>query len=351
FHINEVEEAMSYCTQIKEKGYKVFVQPVGTTSYSDEELISLIKKVNELHPYAFYIVDTLGVMKKNDIHRVFHLVDHNLNKDIILGFHSHNNLQLSFSNAQELVDLHTSRNIIIDSSVNGMGRGAGNLNTELISDYVNWRKGAKYNTNRILEIVDNYIVEAKTKYSWGYSVPYYLAAYYNCHPDYATFIINKKTLQVSSIAKILTLIPKEFREMYDKALIEELYIQFQDNNVDDSEDILTLKEKLENKKVLIIVPGASISQYSEDIREFIKQNNPIIISVQFVPNRFKPDFVFFSNSRRFTNFSENLVEKDYQLIVTSNIQTTKVVSDFIINYTDYLNSYSLVRDNATLMLL
>lgn len=53
FHYNEIEEALKYCRDIQKKGYKVFVQPVGTSSYTDEQLLSLIHKVNEMRPYAF----------------------------------------------------------------------------------------------------------------------------------------------------------------------------------------------------------------------------------------------------------------------------------------------------------
>ena len=98
FHYNEVEEALEYCKAIKELGYKVFVQPVGTSSYTDRQLLTLIERVNELKPYSFYLVDTLGLMVQSEVARFFYLIDHNLDKEIHMGFHSHNNLQLSFSN-------------------------------------------------------------------------------------------------------------------------------------------------------------------------------------------------------------------------------------------------------------
>jgi 4-hydroxy 2-oxovalerate aldolase len=163
FHYNEIEEALEYCRQIKEKGYKLFIQPVGTTSYSDEQLISLIKKVNELQAYSFYLVDTLGLMTQDDIMRMFYLIDHNLDKSINIGFHSHNNLQLSFSNCQVFVRLKTDRTISLDSSVYGMGRGAGNLNTELIANYINENSSRKYIIEPLLEIVDEFIAHIREK--------------------------------------------------------------------------------------------------------------------------------------------------------------------------------------------
>ncbi len=353
FHIDEVEEALKYCKKVKDKGYKLFVQPVGTTSYTDEELLSLIKKVNLISPYAFYIVDTLGVMIKKDIHRLYYLIDNNLNKDINIGFHSHNNLQMSFSNSQELVSSNNDRGIFLDSSVSGMGRGAGNLNTELIAQYINSNLGYKYNIDSVLSIVEEYILTLKPEYKWGYSVPYYLAAIYNTHPDYASFLINKKTLDVNSIAKIINTIPHEKREMYNKSVIEDLYYSFQKHTIDDSFDKEKLKQKFSGKEILIIAPGNSIVSERTKVQEFISEKKPGIISVNFVPEDYNSDFVFFSNLRRFKNFQERggNTNQDCQVIVTSNIEQQKEKSSFIINYADYLNDYSYIQDNATLMLL
>ena len=97
----------------------------------------MIQRVNEIEPYAFYMVDSFGMMKGKDLTRLFYLVEHNLKEDIWIGFHSHNNMQLAYSNAQVLVGAHTKHNLVIDSSVYGMGRGAGNLNTELFVEYLN----------------------------------------------------------------------------------------------------------------------------------------------------------------------------------------------------------------------
>lgn len=79
-----------------------------------------------------------------DLTRLFYLVEHNLNENIKIGFHSHNNMQLAYSNAQSLVDLHSDRELIIDASVYGMGRGAGNLNTELFVQYLNDNADGNY---------------------------------------------------------------------------------------------------------------------------------------------------------------------------------------------------------------
>ena len=204
FHEHEIEPAFVLGKQLMDKGYKVFMQPVGTMTYTDEALLKLIVKINDLKPFAFYLVDTLGTMYKNDLLRMFYLVDHNLNRNIAIGFHSHNNLQLSFANAQELMQLNTPRRLIIDASIYGMGRGAGNLNTELLTQYVNANFGLKYDNLEVLEIIDEYIRPLSMEYKWGYDAAYYIASVTGCHPNYASFLMNKQTLHVQDIHAILS---------------------------------------------------------------------------------------------------------------------------------------------------
>ena len=65
------------------------------------------------------------------------IADKNLDKDIVLSYHAHNNLQQAYQNAVSFVNLKLDRDILIDASVFGMGRGAGNLNLELFAEYLN----------------------------------------------------------------------------------------------------------------------------------------------------------------------------------------------------------------------
>ncbi|WP_179194772.1 aldolase catalytic domain-containing protein [Bacillus sp. EAC] len=355
FHENEkeIEEALAYGKILMEKGYKVFIQPVGTASYSDASLLALINKVNKLKPYAFYLVDTLGIMYKNDLLRMYHLIDHNLDDAICIGFHSHNNLQLSFSNAQELLRLHTKRNIIIDSSVFGMGRGAGNLCTELVTQYINENIEEKYNVVPLLEIVDEHLSKFSSDAQWGYSVPYYIAAINNCHPNYASFLMNKQTISVKSINTILKQLPVKKRDIYDELYIEDLYINHQIHLVDDSDELEALKHLISHKKVLIIAPGKSIETQVERIKNFINEYDPFVFCVNFIPETYKSDAVFISNLKRFDNMSDVISEitNNTTLITTSNITKSIEYNSLVVNYSDLLLNNPTISDNAGLMLL
>lgn len=348
FHYNEVDGAIEYCRAIIEKGYKVFIQPVGTSSYSDEQLLALIKKVNELQPYAFYLVDTLGLMLKDDVLRLYYLINQNLNTSIHFGFHSHNNLQLSYSNSQVLAELNSKRVISLDASVNGMGRGAGNLNTELIAYYLN-SKDRRYEVEPILEVVDEFISKIKEQYSWGYTVPHYLAAINGCHPNYAAFYMEKQTLTVKDIGKILRMIEPERRSLFSKELAESKYREFQEREIDDSKTIYILNQKMHGQNILLLGPGVSINTYKTKIKDIVQKENCISISVSFVPSDINCDYTFISNMKRL-NTTFDLQNKSSQLIHTSNI----VLEDddsLVVNYSDLINEDDIIIDNTAMMVL
>lgn len=350
FHEHVADEAVAFAQQLKEKGYNVFFQPVGTTSYTDRALLDLIDKVNKLHPFAFYLVDTLGAMYKNDLLRMFYLVDNNLYEDIRIGFHSHNNLQLSFSNAQELILMRSKRKIVIDTSVYGMGRGAGNLCTELLAQYINKNIENRYDLIPILECVDEFIIPIFMRHTWGYSVPYYLAAVNGCHPNYATYLVDRQTLCVRDINAVIKAIPTEQRALFNKELIQKLYIEYLQRHIDDTVALSRIKQLCDGKEVLLLAPGKSLNTYKEKITSFIKNHNPIVFAINHVPmDCFRYDRIFIGNVKRFKGVEESLDKLEDKVVCTSNVTTDETLC--VLNFSSYLNNDQAIVDNSGLMLI
>lgn len=344
FHKRDLKAALQVCKKIKDKGYKVFVQAMVSLSYSDEEFLDMIQKVNEMEPYAFYIVDSFGMMKGKDLTRLFYMVEHNLNEKIWIGFHSHNNMQLAYSNAQTLVSIHTKRNIVIDSSVYGMGRGAGNLNTELFVEYLNENMGTNYELKPLLVIIDEILNDFYQRNYWGYSLPNYLSASHHAHPEYAGYLDDKKTLTVENISEIFDMMDDERKLSFDKKYIEDLYLRYMKAGTVRDERNIAFKEKIKDKKVLLIAPGKSSSEEKNIIIDFIQSKEVITISVNFCYPYADVDYIFLSNLRRFKELNIKNREK---AIVTSNISADDIC--FCVKYQELLNEEELVKDNAGMM--
>ncbi len=216
---SELEKSLKFCKCLSDKGYKVFIQPMVTSRYSDSELELLVGYANEMEAYALYIVDSYGHMHENEINRIYGRYAERLSDNIAIGFHAHNNINLAFSNAKRFLSFADDRNIIIDSTVLGMGQGAGNLQTELISYYLKLILDKNYNTKKILEVAE--IVEEFTKTNlWGYSVLNLLPAIHKAAYKYSTVLRNKYGLKYYEIDQFYSSMPDEYKNRYTPESLE-----------------------------------------------------------------------------------------------------------------------------------
>lgn len=344
YHKKNRYEALEFCEKVQEKGYLVFIQAMVSLSYTDEEFLETIKKVNRFKPYAFYIVDSFGMMKSKDLTRLFYMVEHNLDPEIWIGFHSHNNMQLAYSNAQQLINVQTARNLIIDSSIYGMGRGAGNLNTELLVEYLNENAGKTYQLKPLLILIDEILNEFYQRNYWGYSLPNYISAAHNAHPNYASYLDDKKTLTIEDINEIFDMMEDDKKVSYNKVYIEDLYLKYMATGKVQEEHKSELKGRLTKKKVVLIAPGKSSVDEIETIKKFVSSIDVVVVSINHEYKEINTDFIFLSNLRRFRELDEKAKTK---CIVTSNIPSDGVY--FQTKYRDLLNTEEAVTDNAGLM--
>lgn len=344
FHKKNYEEAIIVGKEILSKGYKLYMQPMITMRYSDRELLDLIDAVNaELHDIeAFYIVDSFGEMRAPDLNRIWNIVDHNLNENISVGFHSHNNLQLSFSNALEFVRISTNRDIYIDSSIMGMGKGAGNLNTELLLHHLNLTMHVNYKLEPLLEVIDKVVNQLHGEYNWGYAPEYYLSAINGCSPTYASYFFDKHMLPIDLVNELLKKLAPDKRISFDVTYAEKVYKNFnEEKEVNDQIVIQELKEKLAKKKVLMVAPGKSILDSKQRLKEYINDKIDIFSIGLNIYKEFDFDCVLVTREEVF----QEIFDKK-NVIVGSNICKMQNVKAGIINYANWVIEKDRVYDSS-----
>ncbi len=331
---------------VKERGYKLFVQGVNTPAYPDIEFLELIQAVNEIKPYGFGIVDTYGSMYMEDAKRVFDLAQHNLNSQICIDVHLHNNFQLAFAIAQEIVRrADGNRKIMIDATLEGMGKCAGNLNTELLIDYLNRMENGDYDTDLILDIIDDYIQPIRRKIEWGYTVPAFIAGIYRAHPNNVIWM-TEKNMEMKEIRHVMANIEEGKRERYDYDNIERTYIRYIANKIDDSETIMKLKEMIGDKEALVLAPGYNLVKYRKGIDDYIEENHPFIISVNYVFD--KDSYCFAGYKKRYEAIK---TETDRFIIPSTVKKSARTGTEHIVNYESILDLGYRLFDNSTMMLL
>ena len=214
--VDALDEGFAYCKGIVEKGYKLCVQPARVDQYTDEEFVAMVRRFAQLNPMAIYVVDSWGTQNPENLLHYMHLADENMDQSIILGYHGHNNMMQALSVAQAMIKENFDRDIMIDASVYGIGRGAGNLNLEIIAKYMNEHCGKGYNVAPMLEVNDRYIQDIYKTEQWGYSISYYLTAKHNCNPNYARFYTYDIPIPSDKMESVLVKMTKEERVMFSK---------------------------------------------------------------------------------------------------------------------------------------
>lgn len=356
FPHEKYKEGIAVGKKIKEKGYQIFFQAANTLAYTDEELSDLATEVNSAMPSGLSIVDTFGAMYMEDLDRIVNILNPKLHSEIRLGFHSHNNQQLSFALTMHFVEMlqgGAPRHIIVDSSLCGMGRGAGNAPTELVASFLNRKCQSNYDMNVIMDAIDMYMGYFQKRYTWGYSIPYFIAGMYCCHVNNITYLLKNHRTNAQDMRNIIASMSPDERKKYDYDRLEEKYMENQSCAVDDSEVIEALRSALLGREVLLIAPGKSVDLKRERIKAFISEHHPVIIGVNAVNVNYDMDYLFFVNKVRYDYAKEIYPDTFYrtQKILLSNIKTIADKNEVIVSFNHVVKRGWIHFDNAMITCL
>ena len=349
FHKKNRLDMIPLGRKLIDKGYKFYIQPMITLRYSDAELLELIDLVNKELPDAsgFYIVDSFGEMRPNDMSRMLNLVDHNLIPSMTLGFHSHNNLQLSYSNAMAMLQFPTTRDLMLDCSIMGMGKGAGNLNTELLLEHLNLFYGKQYKIAPLLEVIDKVINQLHDEFYWGYAPEYYLSSANHCTPSYASHFYNKHMLPIDQVGELLGMIAEEKKISFDKNYAEELYRQYNESKaVDDTAVVDELKSEFAGKTILLVAPGKSVGEAIEGIKDIAAQENVVTIGLN---STLDIRFDYMLTTR--TDIYEKALVEGKNIIVPSSVSKGGRGTVKILNYSNWIEVDERTHDSSAVIAL
>lgn len=350
-----MHQAMEFCGQLKSLGYKVFAQLVSITSYTDKELMELICLVNEVEPYAVSIVDTYGLLHPEDLIHYYEILEKNVNQEIVIGFHAHNNFQLGYANALTFIGKDTRHDIVVDGTLFGMGKSAGNAPLELLAMRLNDKYGKAYDIAPMLECIEESVMKFYANSPWGYKMFFYLCAKNKCHPNYLSYFQGKNDFSTSKLDRMLSEIePEEKKLLYDKNVAESLYQIFLEGEYSDYKERIRFTKEIANRELLIIGPGKNIQLQKQKVQDYIEKKNPYTIAINYIPYEFDIDCIFVTNGKRYHDMVLPLQDKPnkkMKFLATSNVACRNGKFDFVINRAPLLETHESIIDNSFLMLI
>ena len=348
-------EGIAVAERVREKGYRIFLQAANTLAYSEADLKDLAQCINACRPVAISVVDTFGAMFEEDLARIVRTLDEALNPAIAMGFHSHNNQQLSFALTMHFVELlaESERSAIVDASLCGMGRGAGNATTELVASYLDRKQNGNYDMDAILDAIDTYMEPFREAYTWGYSTPYFVAGMYQCHVNNIAYLQRNHRTNARDMRNIIASLSQAERRKYDYDLLERRYLENQSRLVDDEAAVRALRQEFAGRTVLLVAPGRSVIDKRERVHAFIKKEQPVVIGVNAICDGYAYDYLFFVNSAR-CDYAKNAHGKTFaetKKILLSSIKTEGAEGELILNFNRAIKRGWPHFDNAVISAL
>jgi len=270
-HFDCVEQCKEIVAALKKLGYKVILNLMQSHDKSNDELTlaaKLIQSWNTLD--VLYFADSLGSMNDADVLRIISALK--LNWTGVMGFHAHNNKGLAVFNTLTAIENGVDW---VDCTILGMGRGAGNAQTENLLLELDHKYDTNYIPDALFDLVLTDFTPLQKQYQWGESLLYSLAAKYSIHPTYVQEMLSDNRYSNREALQAVKFMASLDARNYDKDLI----LQARGNSR--NKGSWSAKDWCKNQDVLILGPGESINLHHPGIIQYIKDYRPIVVSLNF----------------------------------------------------------------------
>ena len=160
-----------------DKGYETTLNLMAVSTVTEWELDKALEILANTDVDAIYLVDSFGALYSEQVHYFMRkYLRYAASKGKIVGMHGHNNQQLDYANTIEAIILGSN---LVDGSMAGLGRGAGNCLTELLIGFLH---NPKYHLRPILQCIRDHIEPLREELFWGFGIPYMITGFMNQHP-------------------------------------------------------------------------------------------------------------------------------------------------------------------------
>jgi 4-hydroxy 2-oxovalerate aldolase len=177
FYAHQVSEATDMIRHAVELGYESTANLMAVSTLTEEEIDTVLDAVADTPASTMVIVDSYGHLYREQVDRLYKKYSAAMaDRGKEIGIHAHNNLQLAFANTIEAIILGCNR---VDSTINGLGRGAGNCHTELLLGFL---RNPKFDVRPIIDVIQHHVIPLRNEIEWGPSVPYNITGQLNQHP-------------------------------------------------------------------------------------------------------------------------------------------------------------------------
>lgn len=312
-HFHEVSQGAEIAYALKSKGYIVGLNLMQAGGKSREDLQASVELVNACDSVdTLYFADSFGNMREAEVTRIFTEL-RRLWKGT-MGIHTHNNMGRAIQNSLHAEGLGVEW---LDCTVTGMGRGAGNAESELLVSELSDLE-SRYNAKPLLDLAVSHFEDMKRNFGWGMSAPYYLGASKGIHPTYIQKLLQDSHFTPLAMLDFIDQLGAEEKakysgDNYDKLKTKVCQVDTGNSGIQCPQDIFP-------EEMILIGGGSSISRHIGGIKDFIKMSGLKVASVNLNEQLDKNliDFVFLTKNSKYLLDKENYKNQNATLVLPYN---------------------------------
>jgi 4-hydroxy 2-oxovalerate aldolase len=276
-NFNNVLESESIAKQLKDMGYLVGLNMMQAHGKDEKDYIEMAENISSWGVVdVLYFADSLGNMTPEDVKKICRSLKNGWSGP--LGIHTHNNKNLALINSITAVENGVTW---CDSTVTGMGRGAGNASTEgllLEMSRLGYHKG---NANMMQPAVEDFTV-LKKQYNWGSNLYYHYASNHGIHPTFVQSLLEDRRYDNQQVLGALEFLADRDSTAYSTDAVRQAIY----GNQIDVVGTWDATDWLNGKEVLVVGAGPSVNKYKEGILQYIEKTKPIVLFLNI--NRYLP---------------------------------------------------------------
>tara|TARA_B110000483_G_C18196364_1_gene543136 strand:+ start:2223 stop:3839 length:1617 start_codon:yes stop_codon:yes gene_type:complete len=337
-HYKDIARCEEIVKNLKGLGYIVGFNLMQTGGRKESEIEDAVKLIDSWKCVdVLYFADSLGNMNDKDVIKTIKSIKTYWKN--ALGIHTHNNKGQALSNS-----LTASINGVswLDSTVLGMGRGAGNACTEDLLREINREKNLNYLPEEVYDLVLDDFSAMQKKYNWGHSLLYSLGADYEIHPTYIQEMLSEKRYSNKDILQMV----KNMRDMPTRSFNKDTLdiIKNKTSNID--KGTWNANGWCKNREIVLIGNGPNSEAYRDGIVEYIKNYKPLVLSLNTQKN-YSDDII---DGYIAANKSRIVIESKFYEKIKKPIYAPKFLFVDLPNYKDIANNiydygFSINKDN------
>ena len=308
-HFSEALSCQPALVALKEKGYVVGFNLMQSAGRSEAEISHVAAQIESWDLVdVLYFADSLGAMREGDVARVYHAVRKAWSGEV--GFHAHNNMGQALTNVDAAIELGCTW---VDATVSGMGRGAGNAETENVLPTLRPRDFRGY--AHLNGLVFDHFRPLKAEHQWGSSLAYKLAAELDIHPTYIQNLLSRPELKKGVVMSVISQLaemesPNSFSEKNLEAALAEKPVTSREVRGQPAPNCF------EGHEVVMVVHAGATEQYRGAIQDYCSKSSRVLVSINLPEPSDPLDYRFYfichnekyrEHSSRYENYASRLI--------------------------------------------